>query len=143
VEQAKPHKKEIKKDLAKYHFALNHPEVLPEQWIRINHSNHVIVCWVNSLICLFNSGNYEPLPIFIGRVYKRLNENNLKTIGEPYRNLVNLYCAQLSYFIMNYTSIEGEEITNYLPQNILFAGPTYFPLGQYPERAIEHEAKSI
>jgi hypothetical protein len=133
----KPTKKEIKKDLAKYHYALNHCEVLPEQWIRINHANHVLVCWVSALIGLFNSGNYEPLPIFIGRVYKRLKESNSKTVGDAYSNLVSLYCHQLSYFLMNYTTIEGESITNSLPEGILFSGPQFFPAGEYPERSNE------
>ena len=49
---------------------LNDSNIVECKWYRMSNSGYTIICYVNNIIALHNSENYECIPVFIMRVKK-------------------------------------------------------------------------
>ena len=116
VDLSKPGAKEARATIKQYHTYLNSPNILPEQWARPSAGHFFLVSYVNTIIGLFISKNYEVIPLFIRRAFKFLQEVPQSPVSEHYRILVRQYLYQMACFLQTYTSTSQD--SNELASNI-------------------------
>jgi hypothetical protein len=105
-----------------FHAVLNSPGLVPEQCYRRNQVTYALVCYVNSIIGLFLSKNYEVIPVFVARAAKHMAENSSSPGSKAYYAVAESYLAQMSYFVSAFTSVPREEIETYIPSELLAQG---------------------
>lgn len=119
---SKPGAKEARATIKQYHVYLNSSDILPEQWAKPSAGHFFLVSYVNTIIGLFISKNYEPIPLFIMRAFKFLQEVPASPVSERYRILVRRYLYQMAYFLQTYTSTSQDSIQAFIPEEVLNAG---------------------
>ena len=105
-----------------FHAVLNSPSLVPEQCYRRNKVSYPLVCYINNLIGLFLSKNYEVIPLFIARAATHMAENPPSLGSEAYYTVAERYLAQMSYFVRSFTSVPREEIEMHIPAGLLALG---------------------
>lgn len=122
VEGAKDSRSTIKQ----FHSRLNSTDLIPEQALRRNSSIYPLVCYVNNIMGLFLSKNYEPIPIFIARAAEHMANFPPAPTSGPYYIAVNRYLSQVTYHLRNF--VEGIEFfDSRIPPSFLEAGPQRVP----------------
>jgi hypothetical protein len=105
-----------------FHAVLNSPGLVPEQCYRRNKVSYALVCYVNNIIGLFLSKNYEVIPVFIARAAKHMAENPPSPGSKAYYAVTKSYLAQMSFFVSSFTSVPRDEIDLYIPAEVLALG---------------------
>lgn len=82
-------------ELEGLHHKLNSPDLVDAQWYRRNHGAYELVSYVNHLIGLCVSGNFDLLPTFIDRVSHSLANEGDRYVSEAYLTLVKHYVQLL------------------------------------------------
>ncbi len=104
-------------DLEKYHRALNRKEVLPGSYLRRNHKFYPFVCYVNNIISLYMSENYEEIPVMINRAYQSALEYSDEEKKQDYIKMVLEYISAMAKYV---SSLElTSEQKGLLPPSIL------------------------
>lgn len=98
----------MKNNLTKYHQLLNQEGSYPETYLRRNHIMYPLVCYINNIICLYVSDNYEPIPLFIRRANEHLirfadyeGERDTKLLTRKYKNIASEYLSEMAKFMLS------------------------------------------
>lgn len=110
-----------------FHAILNSPGIVPEQCYRRNKVSYLLVCYINNIIGLFLSKNYEVIPVFIARAATHMAENPPSAGSAAYYAVAERYLAQMSFFISSFTSVPREEIDTHIPTELLARGKQHPP----------------
>ncbi len=70
---------------------LNDIKVVEGKWYRRNHCAYDMVCYINHIIALNNSENYEYIPVFVKRAKKFLLNKKPSYLNAEYTDLVINY----------------------------------------------------
>ncbi|MEK8035024.1 hypothetical protein AACH06_29765 [Ideonella sp. DXS29W] len=111
-----------------FHTFLNSPGLVPEQCYRRNKVSYLLVCYVNNIIGLFLSKNYEVIPVFIARAAKHMADNPASSGSVAYYAVAEKYLAHMSFFVSSFTSVPREEIDMHIPAELLARGKQEPPL---------------
>jgi hypothetical protein len=122
LDLSKPGAKEERAKLKRFHALLNDPSLVPEQAYRRNMAIYPLVCYINNIIGLFLSKNYEVIPIFVGRALRHIEEYPSSPTSAPYYQLVSQYLKQIVYVLKNFTAISEESLHSFIPEEVLQAG---------------------
>ena len=114
--------REVRSVVKAFHAVLNSPSLVPEQCYRRNKVSYLLVCYVNNIIGLFLSKNYEVIPVFIARAATHMAENPPSLGSEACYTVAERYLAQMSFFISSFTSVPREEIETHIPAALLAQG---------------------
>lgn len=139
VDLSKPGAKEARAIIKQYHTYLNSPNILPEQWARPSAGHFFLISYVNTIIGLFISKNYEVIPLFIMRAFKFLQEVPESPVSEHYRISVREYLYQMAYFLQTYTSTSQDSIQAFIPEEVLNAGPQPPPANELASNVRKEE----
>jgi len=74
---------------------LNAPELVKGIWYRPSHVAYELVCYINNIVALDASKNYETVPLFIERARKYLSGSKAEAVSEEYRQVVARYLAHM------------------------------------------------
>jgi hypothetical protein len=76
-----------------FHQKLNRRDSLPEGCYRRNNMHYRLVCYVNNIIALYLSSEFNGIPIFINRAFKEIIflKRYLKKVREKFRRTIILY----------------------------------------------------
>jgi hypothetical protein len=114
--------KESRAIIKQFHVLLNGSDLIPEQAYRRNSGAHPLVCYVNNIIGLFLSKNYDPIPVFVARVTEHMAGFPPSAASSAYYAAVTRYLSQVVYHLQHFVS--GIEFwDDRIPQHILDAGP--------------------
>lgn len=105
-----------------FHTLLNSPGLVPEQCYRMSKIHYSLVSYVNNMVGLFLSKNYDVIPVFIGRAAKHMEDFPATPSASAYYVIVSKYLAQMAYFLRSFTSVSKEEILCFVPASVLNAG---------------------
>lgn len=110
------------------HKRLNAPENVPEKWYRPSVPQYTMLCYVNTIIGLYYSANYDAIPIFICRAHKERESYWVhKTVNgflpkkevweqmEKYLALLNSYLSVMTHFLEEHELI-SDSMKEYLPE---------------------------
>lgn len=104
---------------------LNSADILPPQALRQNSSEYSLVSYVNNLTGLLNSGNLQPVAIFISRAATHLQKFPPAKGYEPYYDLVHRYLCHVAFHLRQYAAADPAEVE--IPPDIAIAGPQLAP----------------
>lgn len=114
--------KESRSVIKQFHSCLNNSGVVPEQAYRRNSGSYPLVCYINNIVGLFLSKNYEVIPIFVARAAEHMATYPPSVATTTYYELANRYLAQIVYHLRNFIgSIEYWD--DRIPTSLLEAGP--------------------
>jgi hypothetical protein len=82
---------ETSEKIATLHQKLNSERLVDGKWYRRNHSAYELVCYINNIVALYLSGNYENIPVFIDRAKGYLSREDAATLNNEYRDHVAQY----------------------------------------------------
>lgn len=100
---------------------LNQEGVVPDQAYRMSKVDYSLVCFVNNMVGLYLSKNYEVIPVFIARAHKHMLEVRPNPSAESYYGLVSIYLRQMAHVLSTFTSVSAESLA-FIPEDILNAG---------------------
>jgi len=87
--------------LERFHGLLNGEDILPEGYLARNHLCYPLVCYINIIIGLYISHNYQPIPLFIRRAYEHMALRKEKlSENKFYENLVSEYLSEMAKYIL-------------------------------------------
>lgn len=87
--------------LERFHRLLNKEDILPEGYLARNHLCYPLVCYINIIIGLYMSHNYNAIPLFIKRAYEHMILRKEKIAEErSYGNLVMEYLSEMTKYIL-------------------------------------------
>lgn len=136
VDLSNPGAKEARAIIKQYHTYLNSSDILPEQWARPSAGHFFLVSYVNTIIGLFISKNYEAIPLFIMRAFKFLQEVPESPVSKHYRVLVKQYLYQMAYFLQSFTATSEDNIRAFIPEEVLNAGSQPPPIDSLVSDAV-------
>lgn len=114
--------KESRSVIKQFHSCLNNSEAVPEQAYRRNSGSYPLVCYINNIVGLFLSKNYEVIPIFVARAAEHMAAHPPNAATTAYYELASCYLAQIVYHLKNF--IGGiEHWDDRIPTSLLEAGP--------------------
>jgi hypothetical protein len=113
--------------IMKFHISLNKADLVPQQCYQRDHMTYTMILYVNQIIALFLSSNYEVIPIFIRRTVVELERNVDQPQTENYRKIVHDYLCQVTFYLVNYTATNIDIIRNVVPKRIYSGGPKPAP----------------
>lgn len=104
--------------LERFHNLLNREDILPEGYLARNHLCYPLVCYINIIIGLYMSHNYNSIPLFIKRAFEHLEIINDKiTENESFRNLVLQYLLEMTRYILSLEIEHG--YTDLIPKELV------------------------
>jgi type IV secretory pathway protease TraF len=112
--------------LKRFHARLNHSDVVPEQAFRMASSMFPLVCYVNNIVALYTSKNYEVIPIFISRAHGQILQCQAAPAAAAYLDLVSRYLRQIAYVLKAFSAVSPDALSA-IPDEILAAGPQEAP----------------
>ena len=59
--------RELKDKIDEFHRKLNRRDIVPEECYRRNSLHYRLVCYINNIIGLYLSSDFDAVPIFINR----------------------------------------------------------------------------
>jgi hypothetical protein len=114
--------KESRAIIKQFHALLNGADLIPEQAFRRNSGAYPLVCYVNNIIGLFLSKNYDPIPVFVARAAEHMADSPPSAASSAYYAVVTQYLSQVVYHLQHFVS--GIEYwDDRIPKHILDAGP--------------------
>jgi len=119
--------KEERAKLKQFHTILNSPSIVPEQAYRMSANLYPLVCYINNIIGLYLSKNYEVIPLFINRALKHINTHPAQPAGIAYHDTVTLYLRHMAHVLKSYSSMSHELLCELIPEEVLNAGPQQIP----------------
>ena len=108
----------FKENIAQLHQQLNHPDNLPGIYFRRNHLQYPLVCYINNIIGLYLSSNYDQIPLFIKRAYEHWNQVNP---DQPYSDFVIRYLTEMTRFLSS-LDWESDQLTLFIPDALMDKG---------------------
>ena len=102
-------------EINKFHFALNQSNLVPSQWYRRNHIHYTLVSYINQIVALFLSQNYENIPVFIKRASEELENKSNDTESKNYIICANNYLNHMVYFIYTFELVEKNLLETIIP----------------------------
>ncbi|MFZ6844222.1 hypothetical protein [Undibacterium sp. RuTC16W] len=114
--------KEERTKLKQFHIMLNHANIVPEQSYRMSGTIYPLVCYVNNIVALYGSKNYEVSPIFISRVINHMDDHPAPPAASAYYDMIARYIRQMTYVLKNYSEIRIETLELFVPAEVLHAG---------------------
>ena len=114
--------KESRAILKQFHALLNGSDLIPEQAFRRNSGAYPLVCYVNNIIGLFLSKNYDPIPVFVARAIEHMENSPPSAASGAYYAAVTRYLSQVVHHLRHFVS-GIERWDDRIPQHILDAGP--------------------
>ena len=124
---SKPGGKEARSRIKEFHLILNNSDVVPEQSYRMAKTNFTLVSFVNCIVGLYLSKNYEVIPVFIYRLEKHMKEFKSTPASEAYYKLLAAYIRQIAFVLQNFTDVSNETLASYVSEEILNAGSQEVP----------------
>ena len=110
-----------------FHGVLNGAALVPEHCYRRNKVSYLLVCYVNNIIGLFLSKNYEVIPVFIGRAAQHMAENPASPGSVAYYKVVTMYLAHMAFVVGSFTDLPHEELEAHVPADLLSLGKQEAP----------------
>ncbi len=123
--------REARSVLKAFHIVLNSPDLVPEQCYRMSKTHYSLVSYINNMVGLFLSKNYDVIPVFIGRADKHMADFPATPGASAYYDVVSKYLAQMAHFLQNFTTVPKEEISCFVPTYVLSAGAQAAPNMSY------------
>jgi hypothetical protein len=114
--------KESRAIIKQFHALLNGSDLIPEQAFRRNSGAYPLFCYVNNIIGLFLSKNYDPIPVFVARAIEHMTNSPPSAASGAYYAAVTRYLSQVVYHLQHFVS-DIEHWDDRIPQHILDAGP--------------------
>jgi hypothetical protein len=100
-----------------YHNLLNSKDILPEGYLARNHTAYPLVCYVNIIIGLYHSRNYNPIPLFIKRAYEHIMMRKEISKDESYTKYIMEYLSVMANYMV---TLEIEEMNkDLIPKELL------------------------
>jgi hypothetical protein len=100
---------ELLNKIERFHTKLNRRDVVPHGCYRRSSIHYHLVCYINNIIGLYLSSDFETIPIFINRAYKQikfikglLRDEDRKIPG--YYSLVLRYMSLMAEFCLSLKS---------------------------------------
>ncbi|SFZ74752.1 hypothetical protein [Chitinimonas taiwanensis] len=134
LDLSKPGAKDERAKLKQFHAILNDTEVVPEQAYRMATTMFPLICFVNNIVALYLSKNYEVIPIFISRAHRHMVERPAPPNAVAYYALLAKYLRQMTFVLRSYSPISEETLQAYIPVEIFAAGSQELP-NDYPNCA--------
>ena len=119
--------KEERAKLKLFHVLLNSPNIVPEQAYRMSANLYPLVCYINNIIGLYLSKNYEVIPLFISCALSHINNHPAQPAGIAYQTTAMLYLQHMAHILKSYSAISHEFLHELIPEEILNAGPQQIP----------------
>lgn len=114
--------KESRSVIKQFHTCLNSLDVIPEQAYRRNGGSYPLVCYINNVVGLFLSKNYQVIPIFVARAIEHMASFPSSAASAVYYELANRYLMQVVYHLRHF--VDGvDEWDDRIPASFLEAGP--------------------
>ena len=94
---------ELREKIVSFHRRLNRRDIVPHGCYRRNSIHYRLVCYINNIIGLYLSSDFDTIPIFVNRAYKgienrkKILENN-GTEAPPYYNFGLEYLGLIAEF---------------------------------------------
>jgi hypothetical protein len=82
-------------DLGTWHSRMNDSSVVPLGGYRRNTVVYTLICYVNNIVGCCLSQNLEPIPVFIDRVRRHIQELPSSEDTGPYYRLVKNYVSAI------------------------------------------------
>ncbi len=108
----------MREKLEIYHKKLNHKDNVPNTAYRRNDIDYPLVCYVNNIIGVYLSSNFDIIPIFIDRAYEYISVRSEKNEDKPYYQLILEYLAVMTEFILTQETV-AEEVKGLIPKQLL------------------------
>lgn len=122
-----PGAKAERSKLKRLHQILNAPELVPEQAYRMSSGLYPLVSYINHCIGLYLSKSYDLIPLFLGRARSFMQERPPQPNAVAYYEWVDTYLLQMAYVLKNFTGVSSEQLSLYLPAELMGAGPQEVP----------------
>ena len=119
--------KEERAKLKQFHLLLNSSGIVPEQAYRMSANLYPLVCYINIIIGLYLSKNYEVIPLFINRALLHINNHPAQPSGIAYQAAAMLYLQHMAHVLKSYSAISDELLYELIPGEVLNAGPQKVP----------------
>lgn len=103
------------------HGILNHKSIMPRLAYRRNFAAYNLICYVNNMIGLYLSENYEVIPIFISRAHAHMKEFSAAVEAQPYYRLIGFYLRQMVHALRCASLVPERELETFLPEELLYA----------------------
>lgn len=104
--------------LTRLHQVLNASEIVPDQAYRMSSSSYPLVSYVNHIIALYLSKNYDVIPLFISRAHAFMQQHPQKPNTTAYYEWVEIYLRQMAYVLRSFTSVSMEALDFHLPPEL-------------------------
>ena len=114
--------------IKRFHAILNSDTLIPEQGYRRNHSIYPLVCYVNNIIGLFLSKNYDVIPVFVARAAEHMVRHPASPASHGYYVVVTRYLSQVVYHLISFIP-DAEFDRERIPASIIDGGPQEPPEG--------------
>lgn len=102
------------------HKQLNAAGVIDPIWHRRNHAGYVLLSYINHLVALYTSGNYEAMPLFVGRVQEFLETGAAQQLSNSYLEVVRRYLVAVSDFLLARSDV-SEAAKQFIPAHLRHA----------------------
>ena len=102
------------------HKQLHAAGVIEPIWHRRNHAGYVLLSYTSHLVALYTSGNYEAMPIFVGRVQEFLGTAPAQQLSNTYLEIVRRYVVAVCAFLMRRSDV-SEAAKQFLPAHLRHA----------------------
>lgn len=96
-------------DVNKFHSKLNSPSLVPEKCYRRNHLSYSMISYMNQIISLYLSENFDVIPIFIGRAYVEVEKNQHEDT-KYYKEIAKNYLSCITKIIIEKELVSDERI---------------------------------
>ena len=91
--------KNLLQDLENFHMILNRKGTIPDSYYRRNHVFYPLVCYINTIIGLYLSSNFEAIPLFIKRASDHMEKYENAEINKEYYRLVMDYLFSMAKYL--------------------------------------------
>ncbi len=113
--------KESRSAIKQFHIRLNSLDVIPEQAYRRNSGAYPLVCYINNVVGLFLSKNYEVIPIFVARAVEHMEAFPPNAATAAYYELAERYLMQVVYHLRHFVG-GVDKWDDRIPASFLEAG---------------------
>lgn len=111
--------KSAKAMLKQYHHCINSSSLLPSQAYKPSSLGAYPVMWVNQVVALMMSKNYEPTILAVRWAHKSLKQLDGKPVYAQYGIVALNYLVLVSYFLKEYSGLDQEYTLQGIPPDLL------------------------
>lgn len=112
----------MREEINQKHALLNAPGLVQSRWYDRNHKAYELICYVNTIMGLYLSGNYEAIPAFLDRVHGYLSREDKAQVTDAYRRAVDGYVRLIARFLDASTEL-APEAKAWIPRALLAMSP--------------------